>query len=336
VAQKIVDALSRPITLDGHDVFVTSSIGIAVSPPSLDDDLVRDADAAMYRAKQVGRNNYQFYTPEMNAQAFERLTLENNMRSALEWEEFVLLYQPQVDLKTGRIVGAEVLLRWRHPRTGLVPPAEFIHVLEESGLIVPVGDWILRTACAQARTWADSGLPPLRMAVNLSPRQFNQQDLAQRLARILAETGLDPSCLELELTESLLMEDINISSAMLDELRVFMGLRLSIDDFGTGYSSLSYLKRFPLDTLKIDRTFVRDVTIDPDDAAIVSSIIGLAHNLRLKVVAEGVESGEQLAYLREHGCDQVQGYYFSEPLPAEEFSELLKKGKPLLSVSARD
>jgi EAL domain-containing protein (putative c-di-GMP-specific phosphodiesterase class I) len=210
----------------------------------------------MYRAKQEGRNNYQFYTPEMNAQASERLNLENNMRGALEREEFVLLYQPQVDLQTGQIVGAEALLRWRHPRAGLVPPGEFIHILEESGLIVPVGDWVLRSACNRARAWADSGFPPLRMAVNISPRQFKGDDLAQRLARILDETGLDPSCLELELTESLLMEDINVSSAMLDELRAFMGLKLSIDDFGTGYSSLSYLKRCPLDTLKINRTFV--------------------------------------------------------------------------------
>ncbi len=332
----MVDALSRPIDLDGHEVFVTSSIGIAVSLPSPNDDLVRDADAAMYRAKQAGRNNYQFHAPEMNVQVSERLNLENNMRGALEREEFVLLYQPQVDLQTGRIVGAEVLLRWRHPYVGLVPPAEFIHVLEESGLIVPVGDWILRTACARARAWADSGLPPLRLAVNLSPRQFKGDDLAQRLGRVLDETGLDPSCLELELTESLLMEDINVSNAMLNELRAIMGLKLSIDDFGTGYSSLSYLKRFPLDTLKIDRTFVRDVTIDPDDAAIVSSMITLAHNLRLKVVAEGVENEEKLTYLREHGCDLVQGYYFSEPLPAEEFSELLERGKPLLSVSAPD
>lgn len=206
----------------------------------------------MYRAKQMGCNNYQFYTPEMNAQASLRLTLENSLRGALEREEFVLFYQPQVDLKTGRIVGAEALLRWRRPDAGLVPPAEFIHVLEESGLIVPVGDWVLRTACAQGKAWENADLPPLRVAVNLSPRQFSQQNLAGRLARILDETGLDPGWLELELTESLLMQDIDVSSAMLDELRMLMGLKLCIDDFGTGYSSLSYLKRFPLDTLKID------------------------------------------------------------------------------------
>jgi diguanylate cyclase (GGDEF)-like protein/PAS domain S-box-containing protein len=336
VAQKILDALSQPFDLDGHEVFVSSSIGIAVSPPSGDDVLVRDADAAMYRAKQLGRNNYQFYTPEMNAQVFERLAPEIRLRTALEREEFVLHYQPQVDLKTGQITGAEVLLRWRHPDLGLVTPTEFMHVLEESGLIVPVGDWLLRTACAQGRAWEDAGLPPLRIAVNLSTRQFNQQELPGKLARVLEETGLDPSRLELELTESLLMDDISVTSAMLDEMKMFAGLRLSIDDFGTGYSSLSYLKRFPLDTLKIDQTFVRDVATDPNDAVIVNSIIGLAHDLRLEVIAEGVENEEQLTYLREHGCDWVQGYYFSEPLPAEDFSELLKKGKPLLSVSVRD
>ena len=336
VARKIIHALSQPFDLDGHEVVVTCSIGIAVAPSSPGDVLVRDADAAMYRAKQQGRNNYQFYTPEMNAQAFQRLTLETNMRAALEREEFVLSYQPQVDLATGRICGAEALLRWRDPHSGLVPPDEFIHVLEDSGLIVPVGEWVLRTACAQARAWEDAGLVPIRISVNISGRQFNQDDLAGRLARILDETGLDPNYLELELTESLLMEDIAVSNAMLDELRVLMGLRLSVDDFGTGYSSLSYLKRFPLDTLKIDRSFVRDIATDRDDAAIVASIISLAHNLQLEVIAEGVETEEQLAYLREKGCDIVQGFYFSEPLPAQDLWSLLKKGEPQLGVPVRD
>jgi diguanylate cyclase (GGDEF)-like protein len=336
VAQKIIDALSQPFDLNGHEVFVSCSIGIAVTPSSPGDVLVRDADAAMYRAKQQGRNNYQFYTPEMNAQAFRRLTLETNMRAALEREEFVLSYQPQVDLATGRICGVEALLRWRDPNSGLVHPDEFIHVLEDSGLIIPVGEWVLRTACAQGKAWEDAGLTPVRVSVNLSGRQFNQDDLAGSLARILDETGLDPNYLELELTESLLMEDIAVSSAMLDELRVLMGLRLSVDDFGTGYSSLSYLKRFPLDTLKIDRSFVRDIATDRDDAAIVASIIGLAHNLQLKVIAEGVETEEQLAYLREKGCDIVQGFYFSEPLPAEDFWSLLRKDEPLLGVPVRD
>ena len=336
VARKIVDALSRPFNLSGHEVFVTSSIGIAVSPPSPDAELTRDADAAMYRAKQLGSNNYQFYTPEMNAQAFERLDLERDLRRALDQEEFVLRYQPRVDLVTGRIVGAEALLRWQHPHLGLVSPSQFIHVLEDSGLIDPVGDWTLRAACAQCKAWEYAGLAPQLVAVNLSTRQFDQRALVDRLAQILDETGLDPSCLELELTESLLVEDINTSSAVLDELRTFLGVRLSIDDFGTGYSSLSYLKRFPLDTLKIDQSFVWDVATDPDDAAIVSYIIGLAHTLGLKVVAEGVEKEEQLAYLREHGCDQAQGYYFGEPLPAEDFLELLKRGKMLLSASVRD
>jgi diguanylate cyclase (GGDEF)-like protein/PAS domain S-box-containing protein len=336
VAQKILDALSRPFDLEGQEVFVTSSIGIAVSPPSGGSVLVRDADAAMYRAKQLGRNNYQFYAPEMNAQVFERLDPETRMRNALEREEFVLHYQPQVDLKTGRIVGVEALLRWQHPDLGLVSPAEFLHVLEESGLVVPVGDWVLRMACTQGKIWEDAHSGPPQIAVNLSTRQFNQQNLAGRLAQILDETGLDPSRLELELTESLLTENINVTSAMLNELRMHMGLKLSIDDFGTGYSSLSYLKRFPLDALKLDRSFIRNVTTDSDDAVIVNSVIGLAHDLRLEVIAEGVENEEQLAYLRESGCDRVQGYYFSEPLPAEDFSELLKREKPLLSVSVSD
>ncbi len=334
VAQKIINSLTRPFDLDGHEVFITTSIGIAVSPPSPDEDLVRDADAAMYHAKQLGRNTYQFYTPEMNAQAHERLSLENSLRGALERDEFVLHYQPQVDLATGKIVGAEALLRWQ-PYSDLVQPQEFIHVLEESGLIVPVGEWVLRAACEQGKAWEMEGLPPLRVAVNLSSRQFKGGDLTGRLSRILDETGINPSSLELELTESLLMEDAPVSSAMLDELRVRLGLNLSIDDFGTGYSSLSYLKRFPLDALKVDRSFVRDIATDPNDAAIVASIINLAHNLQLRVIAEGVETEEQLDYLREHGCDLVQGFYFSEPVPAEELSELVKRDEPLPKFSLR-
>ena len=335
VAQKIVDALAEPFDLDGHEVFVTTSIGIAVSPPSSDGDLIRDADAAMYHAKGLGRNTYQFYTPEMNARAHERLSLESSLRGALEREEFVLHYQPQVDLATGKIVGAEALLRWQQPYSGLVQPDKFIDVLEESGLIVPVGDWVLRAACAQGKAWEKEGLPPLRVAVNLSTRQFKGEDLFGRLSRILADTGMEPSLLELELTESILMEDAPVSSAMLDEIRVRLGLNLSIDDFGTGYSSLSYLKRFPLDALKVDRSFVRDIATDPNDAAIVTSIINLAHNLRLKVIAEGVETEEQLSYLRERGCDIVQGFYFSEPVPAAEFSELVRKDEPLPNFSLR-
>jgi diguanylate cyclase (GGDEF)-like protein/PAS domain S-box-containing protein len=336
VAEKLLAALSEPIDLDGQRVFVTCSIGIAVSPPSADADLVRDADAAMYRAKQQGRNNYQFYTPEMDAQASRRIALEGKMRTALEREEFELRYQPQIDLKTGRIAGAEVLLRWRRPDAALIPPAEFIDVLEESGLIVPVGDWVLRTACAQGKAWEEAGMPPLRIAVNLSTRQFREKALVTSLARALDETGMNPGNLELELTESLLMEDTQTSSAMLDELRMLMGLKLSVDDFGTGYSSLSYLKRFPLDTLKIDRSFVRDIATDGDDAAIVTSIISLAHNLGLRVIAEGVETEEQLNYLMERGCDEVQGYYFSRPIPAERFYDLLTREEPFMSAAVGD
>ena len=334
VAQKIVDKLAKPFDLGGQEVFVTTSIGIAVGPPSPDEDLVRDADAAMYHAKELGRNTYRFYTPEMNAQAHERLSLENSLRGALERDEFVLHYQPQIDLATGKIVGAEALLRWRQPYSDPVQPAQFIHVLEESGLILPVGDWVLRAACEQGKAWESEGLP-LRVAVNLSSRQFKGENLAATLSEILNDTGMDPSCLELELTESLLMGDAQVSSATLDDLRIQPGLRLSIDDFGTGYSSLSYLKRLPLDALKVDRSFVRDIATDPNDAAIVTSIINLAHNLRLKVIAEGVETEEQLAYLQKHGCDLVQGFYFSEPVPAAELSKLVRRDEPLPNFSLR-
>ena len=332
VAQKIVSSLAEPFDLDGQEVFVTTSIGIAVSPPSPDEDLVRDADAAMYHAKELGRNMYQFYTPEMNVRAHERLSLETSLRGALERDEFVLHYQPQVDLATGKIVGAEALLRWKQPYGGLVQPEQFMDVLEESGLIVPVGDWVLRAACKQGKAWESEGLPPMRVAVNLSTRQF-KGPLAERLSGILDETGVDPSCLELELTESLLMEDAEATSATLGELRARLGLNLSVDDFGTGYSSLSCLRCFPLDALKVDRSFIRDVVTDPNDAAIVASIINLAHNLRLKVIAEGVETEEQLAYLKERGCDLVQGFYFSEPVPAEKLSELVRRGELLPNFS---
>src|SRR5918997_796041 len=326
VAQDILELVSQPLILDGHKVFVTGSIGIAVRPPSEGDRLLKDADAAMYRAKQRGRNNHEFYTEEMNVQAHERLALERDLRRALVREEFLLHYQPQVDLATGKIVGTEALLRWHHPERGLVCPGEFIPVLEDTGMIVPVGEWVLRTACRQGKAWQESGLGPLRVAANLSARQFGQEGLVDTVARILEETGLDLLTLELEITESLLMEDMEASTQALTELkRSVSGIRIAIDDFGTGYSSLYRLKTLPIDLLKIDHSFVRDITVDPDDAAFVTAILGLAHNLRLEVIAEGVETGEQMAFLRERGCDLARGYYLSRPTPAGELTELLEK-----------
>jgi EAL domain-containing protein (putative c-di-GMP-specific phosphodiesterase class I) len=260
----------------------------------------------------------------MTLQSLERLALQNMLRRGLVTDEFLLRYQPQVDLSSGAIVGVEALLRWHRPDLGVVSPARFVPVLEENGLIVPVGEWVLRTACRQARAWQENGAGRLRVAVNLSARQFGREDLVGTVASVLEETGLDPRCLELEITESLLMEDIGASSRALDELKSAVnGVRISIDDFGTGHSSLSYLKSFPIDLLKIDRSFVRDLATDPDDAAITTAIIGLAHNLRLEVIAEGVETEEQLAFLRNKRCDEAQGYYFGQPLPAGDLARLL-------------
>lgn len=325
VAQKIIDALSHPVLLEGSEVFVTTSIGITLFPHDGNDgnSLLKNADTAMYRAKEQGGNVYQFYTAGMNAQASARLTMETGLHKALGREEFLLHYQPQVDLNTGNIVGVEALLRWRHPQMGLIAPDEFIPMAEETGLIIPIGEWVLYTACAQCRNWQDAGYGPLRIAVNLSARQFRQKDLADTVARILNETGLDPRCLELELTESILMSNASATTATLQALSA-LGIRISIDDFGTGYSSLSYLKHFPINALKIDMSFVRNITTDPDDAAITMAIITMAKSLNLKVIAEGVETVEQLAFLRTHQCDSGQGYYFSQPVAAEAFALYLR------------
>jgi len=328
MAQKILGALGQPFGLYGQEVFSGASMGIAIRKPHDDGDVVKDAAAAAQRAKETGPGGYQFFTPEMNVRAFERLAFESNLRRALERDELILHYQPQVDLRSDRIVGAEALMRWRHPELGLIMPGKFIPVLEETGLIMPAGEWAIRAACEQAKAWQDEGTP-VRVAVNLSAQQFRRQDLTSSVSRALSVTGLDPSLLELEITESTLMEKARASGVRLEQLKTDEGVQVSIDDFGTGYSSLAYLKRFPLDVLKIDRSFVRDIADDPDDAAIVSAIIGLAHSLRLKVLAEGVETGEQLAYLREQGCDRMQGFLFSKPLPADVFARLLREGKTL-------
>ena len=330
VAQKVVDALARSFDLDGHTVYMTASLGIALYPgDGADaDGLLKNADIAMYRAKEHGRNAYQFYLPQMNERAEERLRMETELRGALERNEFLLHYQPKASLTSGEISGFEALLRWQHPERGLVPPLEFISILEDTGLIVPVGEWVVRTACEQLRRWRDEGVTAHPIAVNLSARQFQQKDLGAVIGRVLKDTGADPLLLEFELTESLLMNDPEDAVRTLKQMKGY-GVRLSVDDFGTGYSSLAYLKRFPLDALKIDRAFVRDVTTDPNDATIALTIINLAHSLALKVVAEGVETEAQLNFLRAHGCDEMQGYFFAHPLPAADCTRMLIEDRHL-------
>ena len=325
IVQRVMDAVAQPIMLGSREFFVTCSVGVAAYPSggTPADSLIEHADIAMYRAKKLGRNNFQFYTPAMNEESLERVRIESGLRSALERNEFVLHYQPQVDLQSGRIVGMEALIRWQHPELGMVPPGRFVGVAEDTGLIVPIGAWVMRTACAQNKAWQDAGLGRLRVAVNLSARQFGAEDLLPGIEAALADTGLAADCLELELTESLFMGDITPAVELLHRMKA-LGVNLSIDDFGTGYSSFSYLSRFPIDVLKIDRSFVADITHDANDAAIVDSIIALAHNLRLSVIAEGVETAEQLEHLRRQGCDEMQGYYFSRPLPAAEFEQMLR------------
>ncbi len=320
IAQRTLATFSVPFDLNGHQLFVGASIGITVYPfDDVDiDNLIRNADAAMYRAKALGRNNFQFYTNDLNANAEERLWLETELRQALERNQFELFYQPKLNLHTNQIAGVEALLRWNSPHKGLVYPGDFIPLLEETGLIVPVGAWVLRTACEQAVAWASTGLN-LTMAVNLSARQFRDNNLTRTIRSVLDETGLSASQLELEVTESLLMENTANSQATLTDIKQ-MGVHISVDDFGTGYSSLAYLKRFPLDTLKIDRSFVKDIGVDADGTAIVRAVIALASSLRLTVVAEGVETLEQLSFLREASCEQAQGYFISRPVNAVAFA----------------
>ena len=324
VAQKIIDALASPFDLDGNEVFVTASIGITLYPSDSRgvETLVRDADAAMYGAKAAGRNNYQYYTAEMNARATEKLQLETGIRRGLERGELLLHYQPKIDIASGRISGLEALLRWQSPERGLVPPGQFIPVLEETGLIVQVGEWVLRTACAQLKAWQQAGVRTVPVAINLSARQLRQQGFAAVLDHALKEHGIDPQLIHMEITESALMDNPEEAIIILNEIKA-LGVRLEADDFGTGYSSLSYLKRFPLDALKIDRSFVRDMTLDEDDAVIARTVITLAHSLGLKVIAEGVETEEQLAFLGDNRCDEAQGFLFARPLPADDCRALL-------------
>ncbi|MDO9227864.1 MAG: EAL domain-containing protein [Pseudomonadota bacterium] len=332
VAQKIIAVLAERFMLQGHEVFVTCSVGISIYPGDGGDitSLFKNADSALYRAKEQGRNNYQYYTEELTIRAMERLAMENDLRHALQRNELVLHYQPQVDLYNGCIIGMEALLRWQHPEIGLISPNAFIPLAEETGLIIPIGEWVLRTACARLKAWMDEGLPKIRMGVNLSSRQFNQNNLDEVVAAVLHDTGLPPDCLELELTERIIMQDAESTITILQKLRA-LGVQFSIDDFGTGYSSLSYLKRFPIDRIKIDQSFVREIISSAEDAAVSQAIISLAHSLNLKTVAEGVETAEQQEFLRTLQCDEIQGFHFSRPVPEQEISRLLRDGIKLES-----
>ncbi len=327
VATRIVEALARPFTVSGHELCVPAAVGIAGYPTDHNaaDELVRRAETASFCARQAGHGAFKFYSAELDARAFERLTLETSLRRALERNELCLYYQPRVAVSGERIVGFEALLRWRHPDLGFVSPAQFIPLAEETGLIVPIGEWVLREACRQAKAWQDAGATPVRMAVNLSTVQFTQPNLPQVVRDALASSGLAADWLELELTESTVMRDAGAAVETLGKLKA-AGVHLSIDDFGTGYSSLAYLKRFPIDALKIDQSFIRESTTNPDDAAIVTSILLMAKSLKLAVVAEGVETASQFSFLRVLQCDEVQGYLFSPPVPPERALALLERG----------
>ena len=324
-AGRIRDAMTSEFVIQGRSLSVRCSPGISIFPDQgLDaESLIKNADAAMYSAKEGGRNKFSFFTQDMNAQAVERLTLENSLRSALEKGELFLVYQPQMEISTASIIGLEALLRWQHPDLGLVPPDKFIRIAENSGLIVPIGEWVLRTACAQARRWQAEGLPAVSVAVNVSAIQFRQEGFCELIKRVLHETDLAPQFLELELTESLLLTNADVMLSAVRELKA-MGLQLAIDDFGTGYSSLSYLRQFPVSKLKVDSSFIRDIAEDADDAAITIAIISLAKSLNLKVIAEGVENEGQMSFLRAHQCDEIQGYYFSKPLAVDEVADRLR------------
>ncbi|MGE8203217.1 EAL domain-containing protein [Heyndrickxia sp. NPDC080065] len=317
-AQKIIDLVGQSLMINEHEMFVTPSIGISLYPTDGWDieTLIKHADTAMYRAKEHGKNNFQFYTPDMNEAVTKKMQLEIGMRKALERGEFKLHYQPQVDVKTGNIIGVEALIRWLHPELGPISPAEFIPLAEETGLIIPIGEWVLYEACRQNKAWQNMGYPPIRVAVNISSRQFQQPNLVDVVKHTLNETGLDSEYLELELTESII-QDSNYAITTMEKLKE-MGIRLSIDDFGTGYSSLSYLKLLPINSLKIDQAFIKNIFTDAKDTALVQTIIDMAHNLDLKVIAEGIESSEQLYYLQQRQCNEGQGYFFSRPIPAEE------------------
>lgn len=336
-AEKLILTLAEPYNISGHQLHVTLSIGISIFPDDAGsaETVIRNADTAMYHAKASGRNNAQFFTQQMNDRAVERQSLEASLHRALEQQEFVLHYQPKIDLGSDQITGAEALIRWNHPTRGLILPEQFISIAEDCGLIVPIGQWVLREACRQTKTWLDRGLKLKQIAVNISALEFRHKHFLHQVRNILGETGLSASLLELELTESVLMRDAEPSTIVLEALKS-MGLKIAIDDFGTGYSSLSYLRRFPIDTLKIDQSFVHDIGTETNEAAIVGAVIAMGKSLKQRLVAEGVETPEQLALLQSYGCGEAQGFFFSRPVSAAEFTLLLEAeqgagdtGKPL-------
>ncbi|MBD1829559.1 EAL domain-containing protein [Microcoleus vaginatus GB1-A2] len=328
IAQNILDIVAQPMIVKGSELYLTASIGISLSPndASDGDKLLKNAYTAMYSSQQRGGNNYQFYTAKVANTSIKRFTQETCLRNALKRSEFEVYYEPQIEIKTGKIIGAEALVRWNHPERGRVSPGEFIPMAEEMGLIAPLGEWVLETACRQTKAWQTQGLPPLRVAVNVSARQFEQKNLTERVRQILRETNLDPKCLELELTEGLILQD---ETAAVQTFTVWrdMGISIAIDDFGMGYSSLSYPKRFPFDAIKIDKSFIRDIADDRQNAAITIAIIQMAHCMNMSVIAEGVENESELAFLRDQECDEIQGYFFSKALPRAEFEALLKSDK---------
>ena len=328
IAQNILDIVAQPMIVKGSELYLTASIGISLSPSDASDgdQLLKNAYTAMYNSQQQGGNNYQFYLAKVADSSINIFTQETCLRNALKRSEFEVYYEPQIEIKTGKIIGAEALVRWNHPERGRVSPGEFIPMAEEMGLIAPLGEWVLETACRQTKAWQTQGLPPLRVAVNLSARQFEQKNLTERVSEILRETNLDPKCLELELTEGLILQDETAAHQAFTVWRN-MGIKIAIDDFGTGYSSLSYPKRFPFDAIKIDKSFIRDLADDRQNAAITIAIIQMAHYMNMTVIAEGVENESELAFLCAHECDEIQGYFFSPALPRDEFEALLKSDK---------
>jgi diguanylate cyclase (GGDEF)-like protein len=325
LAQRMIDSLKQPFEICGYLLYVRSSIGIAIYPKDGADGetLVKNADGALYRSKSLGKNHYQFYTSTISSETSEKFKIENLLHQALEKEQFLLHYQPQINIKTGAICGMEALIRWNHPKLGLIFPGKFISVAEETGLIVPIGEWVLKTACQQNQLWQQAGLPPIRMAVNLSAQQFQQPSFIKVIKQILRDTKLDPQLLELEITETTIMQNLEFARQMIDHLRQ-MGIHISMDDFGTGYSSLGYLKQIPFHSIKIDQSFVRELKDDPEDLAIISAVLAIGKGFNLRVIAEGVETQQQVDLLIKLDCQEMQGYRFSRPLPVDEATKFLE------------
>ena len=324
IAQKIIDRFRPPFSIAGNELNVTTSIGVSVYPDDSTelDTLLRYADIAMYHAKESGRNTFRFYNPAINVRSIERMRMSYMLRRSIDLGELVMYYQPQIDIRTNRMVCAEALVRWRHPEQGILMPDRFLARAEETGFIAEIDEWALRTVCAQVRSWIESGLPPVCVTVNLSARQFAKADFVERISSVLTETRMEPDCLDLEVTESTAMSDVDRTAILLRQLRD-IGVHVSIDDFGTGYSSLNYLKKLPIERLKIDKSFILDIARDPDDRAIISAVTSMAHKMGIRTVAEGVETEEQLAFLRSVECDEAQGFLLSRPLPVNEFEALV-------------